>query len=113
MSDRDAFCDPCRGLSQRSASEKTIAGLARARAAGVRLGRPRRCPDEVLAKVVSWRVSGASLREIAGLLNSEGVETPGGASTWYASYVLRLLRTQDARELLYITVADSRIVSGS
>jgi hypothetical protein len=51
----------------------------------------------VLARVVTARVGGATLVEIAGKLNADGVPTPGGCARWYPSYVTRLLQTQDGR----------------
>lgn len=47
------------------------------RAAGVRLGWPRRCPDDVLALVLMLRAGGA-LVDIASALDDDGVLTPGG-----------------------------------
>lgn len=66
----------------------------------VRLGRPRRCPDDVLAQVVAYRMAGARLVDICDQLNADAVPTPGGGRRWYPSHVSRLLRTQDARQLL-------------
>ena len=76
---------------------RTRAGLARRRAAGVRLGRPRRCPDDVLARVLALRAAGARLVVIADTMNAGGVPTPGGGARWWPSHVCRLLTTQDAR----------------
>ncbi|WP_158220322.1 recombinase family protein [Kineosporia sp. A_224] len=75
---------------------RTRAGLERRRAAGVRLGRPRRCPDDVLARVLQLRAGGARLVDIAAALNADGVPTPGGGARWWPSHVSRLLATQDA-----------------
>jgi Recombinase len=78
-------------------SRNTCAALAAMRARGVRLGRPRRCPDEVLARVLTSRTAGARLVDICAQLNADGVPTPGGGARWHPSHVSRLLRTQDAR----------------
>ncbi|HSV64310.1 MAG TPA: recombinase family protein [Mycobacteriales bacterium] len=76
---------------------RTRAGIAARRAAGVRVGGPRRCPDDVLDRVVRLRASGARLVDIAAEMNAAGIVTPGGGSRWWASHVSRLLATQDAR----------------
>jgi len=79
-------------------STRTVEGLAEARAMGVRLGRPRRCDDEVLRTVVELHLTGVRQADIAAQLNIEGTPTPGGGARWYPSHVSRLLRTQDADE---------------
>jgi hypothetical protein len=80
--------------------------MAAARAAGVRLGRPRRCPDEVLVRVVAAKVGGATYYEIADKLNADCVPTPGGRSRWYPSYVYDLLNTRDGLMLLDLGTSD-------
>jgi DNA invertase Pin-like site-specific DNA recombinase len=80
-------------------ARRTRTALAYRRAQGVRLGRPRRCPDDVLARVVQLRAGGAQLAEIAAVMNDAGVPTPGGGARWWPSHVSRLLATQDARVL--------------
>ncbi|GLZ57768.1 hypothetical protein Misp05_13440 [Micromonospora sp. NBRC 107095] len=79
-------------------SARTIEGLAEARSIGIRLGRPRRCKDDVLRTVVEKSLLGVRQVDIAELLNENGVPTPGGGERWYPSHVSRLLRTQDARQ---------------
>lgn len=64
-----------------------------------RRGRPRRCPVDVLIRVIELRVAGARLIDICNELNGDGVPTPGGGLRWYPSYVHRLLHTYDARLL--------------
>jgi DNA invertase Pin-like site-specific DNA recombinase len=78
---------------------RTREALAVKRDQGVRLGRPRRCPDDVLARVVAYRAVGARLVDICDQLNADGVPTPAGSACWYPSHASRLLRTQDARQL--------------
>jgi hypothetical protein len=56
----------------------------------------------VLARVVTARVGGATLVEIADKLNADGVPTPGGGGRWYPSHLSRLLRTQDACQAIAV-----------
>jgi DNA invertase Pin-like site-specific DNA recombinase len=86
-------------------SRRTRAGLAQRRAAGVRLGGPRRCPDAVLAEVVRLRAAGARLVDIAEALNAAGEPTPGGGVRWWPSHVSRLLATQDGHHALQAAYA--------
>ena len=65
-----------------------------------RRGRPRRCPQDVLERVVSLRKRGDLLTEICDQLNADGVPTPGGGKHWWPSHVHRLLRTLDAQRLI-------------
>jgi DNA invertase Pin-like site-specific DNA recombinase len=72
--------------------------LAEYRAAGGRLGRPRVCPDDVLAFVVALRKQGQSYATIGSALNEAGIPTPAGGPFWHKSHVWRLLHTQDGLE---------------
>jgi DNA invertase Pin-like site-specific DNA recombinase len=76
---------------------RTREALAVKRAQGVRLGGPRRCPDDVLTRVLAMRAAGARLIDIAAALNADSVPTPGGGKRWWPSHVSRLLATQDAK----------------
>jgi hypothetical protein len=64
-----------------------------------RPGRPRRCPLDVLVRVVELREAGAKLTEICDQLNAEKIPTPGGGRRWWPSHVHRLLGTYDAQLL--------------
>jgi Recombinase len=66
---------------------------------GGRRGRPRQCPDEVLVRVVTYRMEGLRLVDICERLNADAVPTPAGGARWHPSHVSRLLRTQDAQHL--------------
>ncbi|WP_432705868.1 recombinase family protein [Amycolatopsis taiwanensis] len=66
---------------------------------GRRRGRPRSCPDHVLARIVRLRRTGARYVDICASLNTEGIPTPGGGAHWYPSRLSRLLRTRDAQRL--------------
>lgn len=61
------------------------------------IGRPRQCSDEVLLYVVTRRLDGALLREIAQELNDNEIPTPGGRTVWLPIHVSRLLRTDGGR----------------
>jgi Recombinase len=70
----------------RTISELTRSGLVRARARGVRLGRPPGIPDETRRRIRHERDAGASLAAIAVRLNRDGVAS-GQGGRWWASTV--------------------------
>jgi hypothetical protein len=78
-------------------ARRTRAALVYRKSIGVRIGRPRRCPDDVLDRVLELRAGGARLVDVAEAMNDAGVPTPGGGARWWPSHVSRLLSTQDAR----------------
>jgi len=65
-----------------------------------RAGRPPCCPPELAARIVELRRRHYSLRQIARLLNAEGVPTPMGRSSWSKSHVDGILSRLYVRELL-------------
>jgi Recombinase/Resolvase, N terminal domain len=77
---------------RRKISQRTREGLARARRAGVQLGRPCRIPAEVIARIVELNRRGKSAQAIAKQLTGEGVPTPGGGTNWAHSTVRAALR---------------------
>ncbi len=66
---------------------RTREGMAQRKAEGVRLGRPRTMPQDVVERIVAERAAGRSLRAIADALTAEGVPTAQGGARWYASTV--------------------------
>lgn len=74
-------------LERRLIGERTKAALAQRRAEGVKLGRPRRLPAAVAARIADARVRGESYRSIADALTAEGVATAQGGRRWYPSTV--------------------------
>lgn len=79
-------------LERRLISERTKAGLAQAKADGVKLGNPQfvRVSADVHERIKGLRDEGASYRSIADTLTSEGVPTAQGASTWSAETVRKI-----------------------
>lgn len=78
-------------FERRLIGERTKAALAMKRAAGVRLGRPRVIPDDVVERIRTDRASGLTLRSIADRLTSEAVPTAMGGGRWYVSTVQSVL----------------------
>jgi len=90
---------PQRSWGIRTRGDAISDGLRARRERGLRVGRPRACPDDILSRAVGLKAAGARLADIAEAFNSEGVPTPGGRPTWNLRHVSRLLQTQDAIEL--------------
>lgn len=80
-------------LERRLIGERTRDALSARRAAGVRLGRPRRLPPSVVARIAEMRQSGATLQAIADTLNSEEVPTAHGGRQWHASTVRKVVQS--------------------
>lgn len=80
---------------RRAIGERTRDALAAARARGQRLGRPRSVPDELRARIVSERASGATLQAIANRLNEEQIPTARGGLCWQRGTVGALLKSGD------------------
>lgn len=76
---------------RRAIGQLTREALAAKRAEGVRLGRPRTIPPEVIARILALRQAGRSLPAIAEELNAEGVPTAHGGARWYPSTIARVL----------------------
>jgi len=70
--------------------QRTRAALAARKAAGVRLGRKRAVPKDIIERVVDERKAGASLYAIAAGLNADGISGSAGGR-WYASTVRSIL----------------------
>jgi DNA invertase Pin-like site-specific DNA recombinase len=80
-------------LERRLIGERTRAALAVKRAQGVRLGRPRSLPVEVVERIAAERAAGATLQAIADQLNVEGVATGRGGSQWRRCTVAKVLES--------------------
>lgn len=67
---------------RRLISRRTREGLARAKAAGVPLGRQSTVPPEVIRRIVSARGRDRTYAAIAADLDEAGIPTPGGSPIW-------------------------------
>jgi DNA invertase Pin-like site-specific DNA recombinase len=80
-------------FERRLISQRTKDALAIKRAQGVRLGRPRSLPDEVVERISRERKSGQTLGAIAAGLNEDTVHTAQGGAQWHASTVAAVLKS--------------------
>lgn len=67
--------------------QRTKDALAAVNGRGIQLGRPTVVAREAVAIIRAMRGAGASYRQVAAALNSEGVPTAQGGREWYASTV--------------------------
>jgi DNA invertase Pin-like site-specific DNA recombinase len=80
-------------------AERTREALAVKRAQGVRLGRPSVLPTETVARIISERDAGSSMRAIAEGLTRDEIPTARGGRHWHASAIQAVLRGQQADKL--------------
>jgi DNA invertase Pin-like site-specific DNA recombinase len=74
-------------LERRLIGERTKAALAVRKAQGVKLGRPRTMPDEVVERIVVARARGETWKTIADDLNGDNVPTAQGGKAWHPATV--------------------------
>jgi DNA invertase Pin-like site-specific DNA recombinase len=77
--------------------ERTKAAMATLKARGVRVGRPRSLPDDVIDRIIRERSGGATLTALAERLTAEGVPTAHGSDRWYPSTVRGVLISEAGR----------------
>ncbi len=70
---------------RRIIGQRTREAMAAKKAAGVRLGPPRRLPDHVAERIIDLRSSGLSWARVAGTLNESEVPTALAGRQWYPS----------------------------
>jgi DNA invertase Pin-like site-specific DNA recombinase len=78
-------------FERRLIAERTREAMAAKRAQGVRFGRPRQMPADVVERIRRERENGASLPKIAAGLNTDGIPTAQGGKQWYPSTVRAVL----------------------
>lgn len=71
---------------------RTKDAMAVKKANGVRMGRPRRLPEEVAARIHKLHKDGHTMLAIARTFNLEQLPTAQGGRLWYASTVRSILR---------------------
>jgi DNA invertase Pin-like site-specific DNA recombinase len=72
--------------------QRTREGLAVKKSQGVRLGRPRAVPPEVVRRIKSARTRGTPFATIADRLNRDAVPTGHGGNRWHPSTVRAVLQ---------------------
>jgi DNA invertase Pin-like site-specific DNA recombinase len=83
---------------KRKISERTKEGLARARKAGKRLGRPPQVDTALATRIVRMSTrDGLSPNKIAQRLTQRAVPTPGGGVKWYATTVSDVLKRANTK----------------
>jgi len=80
-------------FERRLISQRTKDALAIRKSQGVKLGRPRTLPDEIVDRVTSERASGKTLSAIAEGLNADRTPTAQAGKRWYASTINAVLKS--------------------
>lgn len=75
---------------RRIIGQRTADAMAEAKARGVRFGRERAIPADVIDRILGERADGATYAAIAAGLDADAVPTPGGGPHWHASTIRRL-----------------------
>ncbi len=78
---------------RRAIGARTREALAQKRAQGVRLGRPRVLPREVVQRIVLEREAGRTLQQIAAGLMADGIATGQGGASWWPATIAKVLRS--------------------
>jgi DNA invertase Pin-like site-specific DNA recombinase len=83
-------------FERRLIGQRTKEALAVRKAQGVRLGRPRMIPADVVQRIVAERSAGRTLRAIADDLNRDAVPTVMGGRRWWIATVQGVLSQASA-----------------
>jgi DNA invertase Pin-like site-specific DNA recombinase len=83
-------------FERRLIGQRTKDALAIRKKQGVKLGRPRSLPAEVVDRIAVERARGRSLRAIADGLNDDEVPTGHGGKKWHASTVKAVVEREPA-----------------
>lgn len=82
-------------FERRLIGQRTREALAVKKAKGVRLGRPRTMPTEVLRRIVAERAAGRTFAAIADGLTADGTPTARGGPRWYPSTIRQAVGTAE------------------
>ena len=85
-------------FERRLIGDRTRDALAIKKAQGVRLGRPRTLPDQVVEDMLAERRDGATYVAIADDLNVRAMATAQGGKRWYPATVRKVVATYDKGE---------------
>jgi DNA invertase Pin-like site-specific DNA recombinase len=72
---------------------RTREGMAQRKAEGVKMGRPRALPADVLEAIKRRHTAGESMNAIAKALTASGTPTAHGGAKWHASTIKRVLES--------------------
>jgi len=84
-------------FERRLIGQRTKGALAAKRAQGVRLGRPRVVPPDVVDRIADLRSAGNTWRQVAAKLDAAGIPTAHGAPAWTASSARYVLLSRQER----------------
>ena len=96
-------------LERAMISQRTRDALAVRKAQGVRLGRPATLGGEIVARIISEREAGRSLRAIGDGLTTDAVPTAQGGARWYAATVRAVLNGQVAAQIAAAPLRDELV----
>ncbi len=87
-------------LERRLIQQRVTEALAVKRSQGVRLGRPRSLPNDVVARIAADRAAGLTLQAICDGLTADQVPTALGGASWHRATVRAVLLSVDREHAL-------------